>query len=64
MKSGKHESQIVKADYECVNLNTQIADRYSTWCSTTNKGRFPSYFQITTPGRVIRQSLHSTTSSR
>ena len=24
MKSGRHEAQIVKADYLCVNLNTQI----------------------------------------
>ena len=57
MKLGKHESWIVKADYGCVILNTQIPDRYSTWNSTSNKGRFPRYFWKTTRCRVIHQSL-------
>ena len=30
MKLGKREARIVKADYGCVNSNTQIPDRYST----------------------------------
>ena len=57
MKWGKHESRIVKAHYGCANLNIWIPDSSSAWYSTLNKGRFPSYFWITTPGWVICQSL-------
>ena len=39
------------------NLNTQIPERYWTWYFTSNKGRFPSYFWIMIPGRVIRRNL-------
>ena len=57
IKAGKCEAQNVKANYWCVHSNTQIPDRYSTLYSTWNKGRLSSYFWITIPGRVIRQSL-------
>ena len=41
-----------------------LPDCHSTWYSTLNKGRFPSYFWITTPGRVIRRSFLEDDSSR
>ena len=57
MKSGKRKARIVKADYGCVRSNTWIPDRYVTWYSTSNKGRFSNYFWITIPGQVICQNL-------
>ena len=50
----------IQADYGCVNANTRIPDHYSMWYLTLNKGRFPSYFKITTHSPVICRSLLKT----
>ena len=47
MKLGKRKARIVKADYGCVNSNTQIPDCYLRGYLTLNKGRLSSYFWIT-----------------
>ena len=58
LKSGKRinfNSQLLMCQLEY--SNTQIPGHYSTWYSTSNKGRLSSYFRIKITGRVICQSL-------
>ena len=56
-KTEKCQVRNLKADYWCVNSNTWITGRYSTWYSTLNKGILSSHFLITIPSQVICWSL-------
>ena len=54
-RSTNYKSRLLMCQLEY--SNTWIPGRYSTWYSTSNKGRLSSYFQIMIPGWVICQSL-------